>query len=71
VTSFVQHGLPPSVRILNVNYRYYTIRRDPEGRLEAMEEWPERRASLHAKEWLEVLGCEDALWDDFSTGGFQ
>ena len=46
-----------------------------EGVVEGLEEWPERRVLLHAEEWLEALGCEDALWDDFapesySVGGF-
>ncbi|KAL5478706.1 hypothetical protein ACEPAI_1983 [Sanghuangporus weigelae] len=41
------------------------------GQFEGLEEWPERRVQLHAEEWLEALGCEDALWDDFAPGSYQ
>ncbi|KAH8115096.1 hypothetical protein DFH11DRAFT_1508330 [Phellopilus nigrolimitatus] len=62
----VETVVPPSVRLVNIADKYYTVRRRTDGHLEALDEWPERRMQLHAEEWLEALGCEDALWDDFA-----
>ncbi|EJD04668.1 uncharacterized protein FOMMEDRAFT_132624 [Fomitiporia mediterranea MF3/22] len=81
---FVDTVLPRSLRLVNISDRFYTIRRrkpnkndkaskdniDGYGKLEGLDEWPERRVQLHAEEWLESLGCEDALWDDFAPGSY-
>lgn len=80
--AFVETCLPASVRLVNIDDRFYTVKRrrsgsgreggngkedrDREGHVEGLEEWPERRVRLHAEEWLEALGCEDAMWDDFA-----
>ncbi|KAI5120006.1 hypothetical protein M0805_008467 [Coniferiporia weirii] len=67
---FVETVLPHGVRLVNIANKFYTVRRRPDGHghIDALEEWPERRVQLHAEEWLETLGCEDALWDDFAPG---
>ena len=38
--------------------------------VESLEVWPERRVSMHAEEWLEAMGVEEAIWDDFAPGCF-
>ena len=82
---FVETCLPPSVRLVNIDDRFYTVKRSKttdakggkqggqgggHGHVEGVEEWPERRVRLHAEEWLEAMGCEDAIWDDFAPGCF-
>lgn len=66
----VEGALPSSVRLVHFGNKQYSVRRKG-GHLEGLEEWPERRMELHAEEWLESLGCEDALWDDFAPGSYQ
>ena len=69
-THFVEQNLPPSVRLVNIDDRFLTVRRREDGHVDGLEEWPERRVRLHAEEWLEALGCDDALWDDFAPGAY-
>ena len=70
-THFVETVLPRSLRLVNISDRFYTVKRKEDGRVDALDEWPERRVQLHAEEWLEALGCEDALWDDFAPGNYR
>lgn len=70
VAYVVENLLPPSVQLVSVGERHYSIRRRIDGHLDTLEEWPERRMALHAEEWLEALRCEEALWDDFAPGGW-
>lgn len=60
-------AFPSNVRLANINNRYYTVRRRPDGHLESLEEWPARRAEVHSDEWFEFMGCEEAAMDEFST----
>ena len=66
----VENVLPASVRLVHFGPKQYTVKRK-NGHVESLEEWPERRMELHAEEWLEALGCEDALWDDFAPGAYH
>lgn len=68
VACYIDRSVPPSVRLLNINGRLFGVERRADGHLERLDEWPERRTMYHAGEWLEALGCKDALWDDFSPG---
>ncbi|KAF8873172.1 hypothetical protein CPB84DRAFT_1818005 [Gymnopilus junonius] len=70
VSAIVEHGFP-MVRVVRVGNNYWTITRKPgdEKLLDGieLEQWPKRRALYHAPEWLEWLGCEDAMIRDPST----
>ncbi|KAF8188708.1 hypothetical protein BJ912DRAFT_1031893 [Pholiota molesta] len=46
----------PMVRVVRIGNSYWTL-----------EQWPRRRAMYHAREWLEWLGCEDAMLRDPSA----
>ncbi|PPR01862.1 hypothetical protein CVT24_001343 [Panaeolus cyanescens] len=68
VNIILEHGFP-MVRVLRVGGIYWTVsrKRTPAGTIAAEgEQWPKRRAIYHAKEWLEWLGCEDAMVRDFT-----
>ncbi|PFH48197.1 hypothetical protein AMATHDRAFT_66092 [Amanita thiersii Skay4041] len=68
VALIVEHGFP-MVRVVGVANNYWTVKKHKkdvttashEGVLLEMEQWPRRRVAYHAAEWLEWLGCEDAV----------
>lgn len=62
VVRLVQAGFP-SVRLVRVA-EHWTIRRAPGGSVHGVERWDARRGALHAREWMEWLGCEDACWPE-------
>lgn len=59
------------VRVVRVGSNYWTvIKKSGDGKLLdgiELEQWPKRRALYHATEWLEWLGCEDAMIKDPSA----
>jgi len=63
------------VRVVHVGNNYWTVSKkrpatsnDPSATAGIeMEQWPKRRALYHATEWLEWLGCEDAMMRDPSA----
>ncbi|KAF9475599.1 hypothetical protein BDN70DRAFT_813850 [Pholiota conissans] len=61
----VEHGFP-MVRVVRIGNSYWTWERHGNGGME-LEQWPRRRAMYHALEWLEWLGCEDAMIRDPSA----
>ncbi|KAM6497098.1 hypothetical protein JOM56_007571 [Amanita muscaria] len=69
VALIVERGFP-MVRVVRVGNNYWTVQRHKRVDLAGgyhdnmvleMEQWPRRRAIYNAAEWLEWLGCEDAL----------
>ncbi|KDR65829.1 hypothetical protein GALMADRAFT_260025 [Galerina marginata CBS 339.88] len=75
VAAIVEHGFP-MVRVVRVGNNYWTVlRNQADGRSVGsvaaqgieIEQWPRRRALYHATEWLEWLGCEDAMVRDPSA----
>jgi len=63
------------VRVVRVEDNYWTVSKksasgsnNPSATaVVEMEQWPKRRALYHATEWLEWLGCEDAMIRDPSA----
>ncbi|PPQ94275.1 hypothetical protein CVT25_004932 [Psilocybe cyanescens] len=72
----VDHGFP-MVRVVRIGSNYWTVLRKQDGSRTMssqgaghnveVEQWPKRRALYHATEWLEWLGCEDAMVRDPSS----
>jgi len=65
-SAIVEHGFP-TVRVMRMGNHYWTVTRTRElsssgGPTFEMDQWPKRRALYHAAEWLEWLGCEDAIF---------
>ncbi|KAF8637727.1 hypothetical protein AX17_002615 [Amanita inopinata Kibby_2008] len=66
VALIVEHGFP-MVRVVSVGNNFWTVQKGKkrdgshEGVALEMEQWPRRRVAYHAAEWLEWLGCEDAV----------
>jgi len=73
-SAIVEHGFP-MVRVVRVEDNYWTVSKktasgsnNPSAMsVVEMEQWPKRRAMYHATEWLEWLGCEDAMIRDPSA----
>jgi hypothetical protein len=72
-STIVEHGFP-MVRVVRIEDNYWTVSKKsvPGSNPSAtagieMELWPKRRALYHATEWLEWLGCEDAMIRDPSA----
>jgi hypothetical protein len=63
ISAVVEQGFP-MVRVVRIGSNYWTVVRREDGVVTEMEQWPKRRVRYHASEWLEWLGCEDALWRD-------
>ncbi|KAK2462534.1 hypothetical protein APHAL10511_005504 [Amanita phalloides] len=77
VALIVEHGFL-MVRVVRVGNNYWTVERHVrgpgeligpghaagEGVILEMGQWPRRRVARHAAEWLEWLGCEDAVQMD-------
>jgi hypothetical protein len=69
VALIVEHGFPMA-RVVHVGNDYWTVQRHRrrdltgasyDGFVLEMEQWPQRVAMYSAAEWLEWLGCEDAI----------
>ncbi|KAF8956753.1 hypothetical protein BDZ97DRAFT_1670956 [Flammula alnicola] len=73
-SAVVDHGFP-MVRVVRIGNNYWTVSKNQGDAASAvvtaqgteMEQWPKRRALYHATEWLEWLGCEDAMIRDPSA----
>ncbi|KAG6330063.1 hypothetical protein ID866_9027 [Astraeus odoratus] len=72
VLSLVEHGFS-QVRVVAVEHNMWSVVRttttgeegkgEGEGeRAPTVEQWPYRRVRYHAEEWLESVGCGDAVW---------
>ncbi|TFK48125.1 hypothetical protein OE88DRAFT_545076 [Heliocybe sulcata] len=63
VALLVELGFP-MVRVVRLGDDYWTVVRHSDGKVRELEKWPSRRARYSAHEWLEWLGCEDAMWPE-------
>ncbi|EPQ56057.1 hypothetical protein GLOTRDRAFT_111085 [Gloeophyllum trabeum ATCC 11539] len=64
VALLIERGFP-MVRVCRLGDDFWTVIRKEDGvSIKELERWPSRRARYSAPEWLEWLGCEDALWPE-------
>ncbi|OJA16456.1 hypothetical protein AZE42_04670 [Rhizopogon vesiculosus] len=59
VMNMIEHGFP-NVRVMRIDEIVWSVIRLDDGSME-IEQWPYRRVKYHADEWLESLGCQDAV----------
>lgn len=62
VDDLVRSALP-RLRLLGLNQQCYTVLRDEGTDDIELDEWPKRRALFYARDWLELLDCEErGVW---------
>lgn len=59
VMNVIEHGFP-NVRFMRIDEAVWSVVRLDDGSI-GIEQWPYRRVKYHAEEWLEALGCHDAV----------
>ncbi|TFL06944.1 hypothetical protein BDV98DRAFT_538246 [Pterulicium gracile] len=67
----IEHGFP-MVQLLRIGWNCWSVCRREDGCIVGLEPWQRSRVRYHAQEWLEWLGCEDAIWPGntgFETSG--
>lgn len=50
----------PNVRVMRIDDTVWSVVHLDDGAME-IEQWPYRRVKYHAEEWLDSLGCQDAV----------
>ncbi|KAJ6623273.1 hypothetical protein B0H10DRAFT_1909418 [Mycena sp. CBHHK59/15] len=61
VAAVVEHGFP-MVRVVSLGKHYWMVVRKEDGSIKDVCQWSKKTAGA-AREWLEWLGCEDAVWN--------
>ncbi|KAH7908391.1 hypothetical protein BJ138DRAFT_1012902 [Hygrophoropsis aurantiaca] len=60
VLNVIERGFQ-DIRVVRVERNLWTITRFDDGAVE-IDQWPQRKVRYHAVEWLEAMGCGDAVW---------